>query len=83
MITAIKLPLYIMVESRDGLDRKKVTEVIEKFLLPDLEKTSISFGNKCKLTSSEIEQIQKLIGDFKWKLLSHEQFMTSLDNLKL
>jgi len=82
MKTAVKFSFYVMVENESGIDRKEVSKIIEEFFLPDLEKVMVTFGNQSKLTKVEIEQIQKVIGPFKWKILSHEQFMSSLDNLK-
>lgn len=82
MKTAVKFPFYVMVENEPGVDRKKVTEIIERFLIPDLEKTMVSFGNQCKLTEAEVVAIQEILGTFNWKVLSHEQFMSSMDNLK-
>jgi len=59
MITTMRLPLYIMLES-DNVDRSKVVKVLDQVVIPQLTKLLISYANKAQLSVEDYRLISEV-----------------------
>lgn len=70
MITTMRLPIYIALETDGNADRAQIVRVIENVLIPDVVKHLVSFGNQLSITPLEWEQIQKVCKPVAVRLLT-------------
>lgn len=59
MITTMRLPLYIMLES-DNVDRSKVVKILDQVVIPQLTKMIISYANKAQLSAEDFRLISEV-----------------------
>jgi hypothetical protein len=70
METILKIPLYLSVES-GGVDRNKVTKLMQEMILPQMANGFAAFGNEhFTLSLEEKMTIQRTIGPCNFKILT-------------
>lgn len=79
MITILKVPIYLSVET-DNIDRFKVTSSMQKIIIPQLVRILASYGNKLTFNAEEKAILQKEIGSFHCKMLTDVEAMTKRDD---
>jgi len=70
MITTMRIPLYIALETGGSADRAQIVKMMENVLIPDLVKHFTSIGSNLKLTREELVEIQKVCKPLSINILS-------------
>jgi hypothetical protein len=70
MITTMRLPLYIALETENGLDRAKLVKMMEEHLIPDLLQTLISNGAKITVSMRKAKYIDQICQDCTIRILT-------------
>lgn len=70
MITTLRIPIYIALETENNVDRAQVVKMMESVLIPDVVKHFISIGSRMKLTTEELAKIRQVCNPVSINILS-------------
>lgn len=74
MITILKIPVYLSVET-DDQDRAKVTKTVQQMVIPRIIKTWQTRGFAGFFDSVDNQRVEAVIGDIDIKLLTDVEAM--------
>lgn len=75
MITTMRVPIYLMLES-DNLDRAKITKLLDQMILPEIVRILITIGNKSSFNQMEDVILKQTLGEsWTMKLVTDVQAM--------
>lgn len=74
MITVLKVPIYLKVET-DNIDRSKVTKLTQQVVIPTLIKHWQSKGLRGIFSNEVIKHVDDQLGHNEWSLLTDVQAM--------
>jgi hypothetical protein len=74
MITVMKIPIYLRIETED-VDRAVLSREISERLMPRLVKVLCSLGNRSSLTEMEAKALQEISSKFHIDLIDEVSAM--------
>jgi len=75
MITTLRIPIYLMLES-DNVDRSKVVAVLEKQIIPSLVNILTNVSKSITLDPHEIASLRAVSGPFSIQVVSGKKALT-------
>lgn len=81
MITILKIPIYLAVET-DNVDRLKVTRAMQGRIIPQFVKQFADLGQNLQFTSEEHQYLQSQMGPFHCRIMTDIEAMAKTGNSK-
>jgi len=63
MKTIIKIPMFVEIETSDGMDRKVISSGVRDFFIPEFYRTLKSKDFLSWMYSSELKKLKNIVGD--------------------
>jgi len=63
MKTIIKIPMFVEIETSDGMDRKVISSSVRDFFIPEFYRTLKSKDFLSWMYSSELKKLKNIVGD--------------------